>query len=963
MSGSAPGISMFLGDPAAGGGPFALLGIPVAPCKDDVILEALRRRLARIDEHPQSESPLADEVRLALHAAAAQLLDPATRRHLLVRWSSSTTRSGPAAPAGGPSLPPPPAPPARSPSPTLSPPDPPTLAPEFALPSIPRQDLVALEHDAILVLAQQGGWNRESLRKLAMLAHSRGIRSESVSAAVARLTHRRSEPSSESRHEPARQQDALTPGTEHVSAGELPPPGRDVIWPGVLFVTLILAIGIGIASVALFAPQTWQRFVSEFTAPHAAAEDGTETPQAISEPGPEPREQAPPAPSGEPQPAAGPIPDLLSTPSQIIGALSASAQTLGIRAEDGVVRFARALDAFAAGWTDFSTQERAAAQGAVVEFLYRASTDPSLGRRSIEPILNAAAPLTGPGAPLSDNAVERACWGAGMIARLAEERELGPAVQEPVRSALASLSGDQPLLAGDSFDRGLARGLAVAARRLAAQPAGAAEGWRGWIASAAAIDPAIDLTPLMIETLTPILRDGPDPADQRWVYDLLRESFALMDWTGEGSARPWVIGLFDDPAVQPSDLRAVTQLLAASGATTEIDTTMVLPVEANELVIATLRDRFRVAWNLVGQSEEDQLAAMWGQAVGTASADLDRSPGPVGQLAIAAELATLNHAASLRWRGEFDEAARLISEARGVVEAAASAGSQPLPGSFESESGNDWAIGYLEVGNNLSARLALLEELQGFSGPMGPMAAEVLVQEATRGNRHRVRALAHELLQRFLFQPTIINAVLEALPTMPPTRQNLELIERLAGQRLPPDSDPRWPVLARRALVERLLELTAGESDLAVVDRLQSIVARSYAGRLRDSAIESADAPADRLASAVRLEWSQRGSRGGGSLADHPIERRRLARRAIADGPTQAFLVEQLAIVDWMSLVVRRERPEASPAIDSIRRDLDDARRDATSVFEQVAAAEWAIIRLWSVRLNALSTTGEGVGP
>ncbi|MFG0326829.1 MAG: hypothetical protein ACF8SC_06135, partial [Phycisphaerales bacterium JB037] len=737
----------------------------------------------------------------------------------------------------------------------------------------------------------------------------------------------------------------------------------DVIWPGVLFVTLILAIGIGIASVAIFAPDTWRRFVSEFTSGPDEPQEVAETPEPVASASPESPKEAPPATPGETPPVAGVIPDMLSTPSQIIGALSASTQSLGLRAEDGVTRFTRALDAFADSWTGFTLQERAAALGAVVEFLYRASTDPSLGRRSIEPILSAAAPLTVPEATLSDDAVKRACWAAGMIARLAEERELGTTVQEPVRSMLASIRGDQPLVDRGPFDRGAARGLSLLAKRLGAQPSRAAEGWRGWIASAEAVDPEVDLTPLMIQTLAPILRDGPDPADQRWVYELLRQAFGLMDWSGEGSARSWVIGLFDDPAIQPTDLRAVTQLLAAAGATPEIDTSMVLPVDANELVVATLRDRFRVAWDLVGQSEEDQLAAMWGEAVGDASAALDRSLDPIDRLAIAAEFATLNHAASLRWRGDFEEAARVISEARAAVESAASAGRQPTAGSFQSEAGNDWAVSYLEVGNNLSARLALLEELQGFSGPMGPMAAEVLVQEATRGNRQRVRSLAHDLLQRFLYQPTIVNAVLEALPTMPPTRQNLALIERLAAQRLPPESDPRWPVLARRALVERLLELTASESDLAIVDRLQSIVARSYAGRLRDGAIESASAPADRLAAAVRLEWSQRGSRGGGSLADHPIERRRLARRAIADGPTQAFLVEQLAIVEWMSLVVRRERPEASAAIDSIRRDLDDARRDARSVFEQVAAAEWTILRLWSVRLNALSAQSEGASP
>ena len=88
-------IARFLGEQEAGGGPFAVLGLNPAACTDALVLSALDRQIERIDHHPECDTPEADEVRLALHAAAAQLLDPVVRRHLVAKW---TGQSAPAPP-------------------------------------------------------------------------------------------------------------------------------------------------------------------------------------------------------------------------------------------------------------------------------------------------------------------------------------------------------------------------------------------------------------------------------------------------------------------------------------------------------------------------------------------------------------------------------------------------------------------------------------------------------------------------------------------------------------------------------------------------------------------------------------------------------------------------------------------------------------------------------------------------
>jgi len=72
-------VVRFLGREAASGGPCALLGLPPDGFTDLDIVTARDKRMRLIDAHPQSQSAAADEVRLALHAATAQLLNPAVQ--------------------------------------------------------------------------------------------------------------------------------------------------------------------------------------------------------------------------------------------------------------------------------------------------------------------------------------------------------------------------------------------------------------------------------------------------------------------------------------------------------------------------------------------------------------------------------------------------------------------------------------------------------------------------------------------------------------------------------------------------------------------------------------------------------------------------------------------------------------------------------------------------------------------
>lgn len=79
-------MSEYLGPSASAGGPFAVLDLRHDQATEQGILRACQSRLAQISRHMRSRTPEADEVRLAVHAAASQLLDSSLCDELKKVW-------------------------------------------------------------------------------------------------------------------------------------------------------------------------------------------------------------------------------------------------------------------------------------------------------------------------------------------------------------------------------------------------------------------------------------------------------------------------------------------------------------------------------------------------------------------------------------------------------------------------------------------------------------------------------------------------------------------------------------------------------------------------------------------------------------------------------------------------------------------------------------------------------------
>lgn len=134
-----PAFSQFLSEVGPAPGPFDLLGVEPSLASDETVSNALKQRLDRLAAHPLGAGPEADEVRVALHVAAAQLRDPAVRAALIEERRLATARADVS----------PPAPIAE-------------LADDFRA-------------RAMAAIASAGGWNRLALERVAAVALEHGL--------------------------------------------------------------------------------------------------------------------------------------------------------------------------------------------------------------------------------------------------------------------------------------------------------------------------------------------------------------------------------------------------------------------------------------------------------------------------------------------------------------------------------------------------------------------------------------------------------------------------------------------------------------------------------------------------------------------------------------------------------------------------------------------------------------------
>lgn len=970
-------IGVFLGAEESAGGPFALLGLDAGVGDAAMIGAALESQLRRVDRHPQGKTPAGDEVRLALHAAAAQLLDPAVRREMELRWGGAggggmqrvAVRAEGRVGAGE-----------R------------VAAERGAAGGVSDAVMAGLEAEALRVMGACGGATGEAMRRIAMLASARGVGAAEIPGLVRLVMVRRAEAGGAGAIGRGLGEKAggvgggrpvsfvstsATGGAGEVVFEASPFGPRDVEDDRAARAIKLVAM-FSVLGIVMMAGAFWAVLV--LTTPKGAAPGAVRPAGSLIGQTPEPeRPEAlfPRGPAGE---AAGvetarPVASV-ADPAALAEEFRACIAAQGVDPVAASAAF-RELNARAgAGWDTIPLDRRRAIVDLVVEYVYRAAGSAEGPVAAIEDAGAGAAGLGGAGW-LSSDEVARASWSIGLLVRLQRERDISARAGSLIEARLgAALEGARPIGAS-AFDAGAAAALGVMPARLIPTSSQSArtrevieehlEAWRRWLACVKIVcgSDGAARTGLILSGLEVLIHDAPQPTDDRLIFEAMGLLVESLDWSASGPARAWLVRALDAPGVSTADAHALSNAVATVAPAAGLDVSLVLAPRATDLERREMRDRLAILWNLSDQGDYDALASAWreGWADGLARRDSDLTP--FEHLATAVVLSRVSEAALLRWRGQTGEADALLLGLSGEVDATLTAAARPGPAVSVNEAGDGvWADQYLQAGRSIPIRLDLLQQAsRTMSSSIGAVDAEVLMDEAVRGSPAPVATAAYDIVMRLVGSPSVVNALLEELPQLPKTRRNAQLVGALTGARLPLLRDKRWELEARRATVTRLLELLAADGELRTYDDLSVLLARSYEARaefVMGAGVRDPDPP-ELVAGVLRAGWRRQAEPllppPALGLTLDEVERRRASRLELAEGPVQTFAAEQLAGVELMALVVAGEQPEQVDAVRSVLGELARARQRARHITEQIVAGEAASAALWGIRLK------EGASP
>ncbi len=924
-------IQRFLGLAHDTVSPFELLGIQPESCDEPRVREALARRMARVARHPETRSHEADEVRLALHAAAAQILDPSVRAALL------------AAPDQ----------PVRE------------IVVECEPPPQPRMP-DAFDTLAARTIARAGGWNPASQRSLAMLAHAHGIDERALRDRLRRIA------SGGARSAPAGASTiSSTRGSNSESSIEARPRRRARLSIG--HVTLIAS------ATALTAVVVGAMLLRE-AARSASAPDRSSTPPTVDR---RTLERSP-AETGAPhRSSTEPTAAVLATPEAIVRWLERATEERSADPGQAAWRFERAVEALAERWTSLPLDARRRAGDLVRAVLHGTDTKTAPGLRAIDATARGLERFAEDSAPRDAIALRAAVWSAAMLSALVSDADTGSGLRIVILERYRGAIGAAPPDARSFEDAVLASAGGIAARLIAAHETGRTPGAETWSAWVECLDRVAGLPEdtakrerIVLFAAGELLRSRASAASDPLANTALTTLLSNVIWRPDQSgatplAHSAVLAWFDEPAVRSADLAVVTEWIAARSGAPGVSSSMTLGRTSIPESRVALRERYARAWGLDSATEARGFAALWARTA-RESLDAPDRGSTLDTLARIVTAARLNAAAGLRWDGASTDAGSILVDLAGPVSAATRHGATP-PRVRDADPTRDgvWALRFLSTpASNTPARLIHLAELGRRSGPLGPMDSDVLVAAALRNPVGEVRDAAREAVLRRSSEPGVRVSMLDHLPVSPRTEPTTSLVRAVTRTSVVAPTEPTWPTGVRVALLDSLLETLATNDAASAVDRLADAIAQAYAvdivaipaaQRGAFGAESASDTVASMIARAPENSAAERWSRwrdAAARVAPNPrapasideIIRRAAARARLASGSVERFAAWQWSIADAMAFVVSGERPSRASEVATVVATLESQRRTSTNVLEQIEHTEVAMVRLWAIR-------------
>ncbi|MBX3389755.1 MAG: hypothetical protein KF691_09915 [Phycisphaeraceae bacterium] len=892
---------MFFGP--TGPGPFSLLGLEPREIEPLLVLQALHTRLAELAKHPQSSTPAGEEVSLALHAAAAQLCDPANLRVLLRIWKSehsrhSSQRRSDAAPL------------------------------DFA----PTPIELAIERDLHIAVGLSGGWNAQAMQRLAMACRAKGVEPGDAVRAVQWAGRNRNGPSQAHLDPPA----ARTRIGSRNTKRELPPEDRNSSTVGAkprgIPADAIILLGIGGLGIVLFA--TAIILLTPARRPEISKGSSAEN-SAISAPleitRHEPSHRIETSDSNE---------LAMGNPRAIAQEFAGATHDLATDATNAHNRFARAYEAFGKSWTLMSADEISSIVSAIVDFCYGAARLETPVASTVTRPLHQS--LSG-----SKSAVRAAAAAAAITGRLLSEKELPRAFLDQVQSGATIGDRSSRVEISSAFRVGLERNLSSLALLIAADCPTSPASWEGFVEvrdlALGDRQPATDM--LTLNALESLLRNSAvQPQELSRSVGVLASS---LSWRPSEELQATLSGWLEDATVSAELLTEVTRAMVASSAP-GVDSTMVLPPGAGPEARSNLRERLASAWQgktITSEPEEVAAWATWAERL------LDEVPKNAAErLWTAARISQAILAGEELRAGRADRTSGIIA-----------ADSPKLPAGFGTASAdvprpdpNSKALEYAAAGVSVQGRLEVLKQFQSSNASPDSLFADVLVVESARGSPASIRDLARSEVRKHSSEPSIVLATLRLLPQIPETPENADWVAEVAKSPGNWKKRSKWKDAAQVAMLDRAIAIFPVSPDETAIDIAAAQLADSWADRAGDESVGNQRDPAVAIealeASMATATRSIRGAPAGLSISD--IRRRLAARSEIAVGPLERAVALQSACVEWTALNVARERPSDLGRLQQMLESWKASRRSASTGTGQLLEGERVMLRMQLLRMG-----------
>ena len=904
-------IERFLGAVAPETGPFGLLGLAARPATEAEIDAALRRRLDRLAAHPQGASAEADEVRLALHVAVAQLKDPGVQRAMLAQ------------------LPPPP----EGDRPRLD-----TAAPESSAPPAGFAEL------ARATLAHSGGWNRRSQRRIAGLAHAYGIGPTGLARTLAQIA--------------APQSRTAQPAPSGGAPALEEPPAPAPRW--LLVATALLFLASAVLLVVLI-------LILVHRLPGAVDSTGGAQASAVAGVAPE---LEPAAPSERVTQGATDTRGVVDLGSSL-DLLRRASSRLRESPSDAERMALQAIAAFGAGWVDADPVVVESGVAEVSSFLTAAvRTDSAVAARVADGIV---AISMGEGAP-AVGGLARRVYGAGLVARLSRDTFTG-SVESRFRETLVRLSPSAVGPSTRSFGAGAAMALIRATTPCETCPPfeRIAPEWVRVHAALRVVDPA-NAEVALLDALSNLMH-APFSRESGAALGLLvpvldlsgpssGAAIRIVGWFDDRTISTDSLAALTSELVSAGVVPGAALEVLVSASATEAERARARDALALRLGVPITAPG-RKPTDRVAQAAADVLGApipgepidalrLAARAAAVHSAAAHAWVGRDDAADAALQLAT---DAALGAR--IDQAAAAMEPAIDLTR---------LTGPTRRPDGQ-WALRFVQASRNEDERARLLLELRSGAITLGPADADVLAIAALGPNPPLLRKTAQRTLLEHVDNPVVMIAVTEAIPDAVTTDDVAEMLEQYTGRDLPEPSAEDFRVEAARAAMARLLTALApsmdrrtaalqrviGDAYLAVLDAAADPLARAG---IVDSAARGEDEPwmlAADVRASVRAEASRYAEGRWTFVRLAELDRRYAARASLPRTGLERFIVEQLAVAEMLAYLVSAERPVASPEAERVVREMEAAHISARHPFHQLVAAERAIVALWTIRFGGAS--------